>query len=250
MTITTTAIGFSLLSLGLAFCGLRFFRAFQKIGGTRSGSKIGILLSSMYLSNATTVGILALGALFFAHDPETLFRFFLVSHFAATLTSILGVYAVLYILFPLVPPWPGVGVVSALGIAVIILTVITHPLPFIDPSGGIDWNTSRALSTLLAYLIFIHIVAPLIIFTHSFLRAKSREVKVVSLILISLSLVGIANISMRFFVLKGATTDALRTSAPDIVFVLMGLVFIAIILLPLVRMKWASKTQNQDEKLS
>lgn len=99
-------------------------------------------------------------------------------------------------------------------------------------------------------MIFIHIVAPFIIFTHSFLRAKLREVKVVSLILISLSLVGIANISMRFLVPKGLTADALRTSIPDIVFVLMGLVFIGIVLMPLVKTKWISKTQNQDEKLS
>ena len=232
MTITTTGIGFSLLALGLAFCGARFFRAFQKIGGARAGNTIGVLLSLMFFSNALTVGILGAAALFFARDSEMLFRFLLASDVPLLLTAVLGVYLIFYILVPSASPWPAVGAVSLLGVAVMILTVITHPRPFMDASGGIDWNTPRILSVLLSYLIFIHIASPLIIFAHSFLHAPSREVKIVSLIQVVLASAGIITIAVRFLLPTNPVFDLVRTRASDVIFAGIGLTMIAVFTLP------------------
>lgn len=245
MIITTTAIGFSLLSLGLAFCGLRFFRAFQKIGGLRAGSKIGILLSSMFFSNAIALGVLGLGALFFAGNSEMLYRFLVMSHFPLTLTAIFNVYSVFYILFPYVSRWPAVTATAALGMAVTILTIISHPHPFIDTSGGIDWNMSRLLGALLSYLVFINVGAPLAIFIHSFLQAKSREVKVVSLTVILVSFMGIVNMFTRFLLPGGITFGSLSTRIFDAMLTVMGLILLGAFLLPSIIIAWLSRIKSE-----
>lgn len=244
MTATTTGIGFSLLSMGLIFCGIRFFKAFQKMGGLRAGTRVGILLSTMFISNATAVGILAVGDLFFTRSPKILYGFLLTSHFPLTLTAILAVYSLFYILFPSISPWPAVTGVSILGIIIIILTIVTQPMPFLDTSGGIDLNTSHLLSILLAYLIFIHIGAPLPVFMQSFLRAKSREVKIISLIMLLLGVIGIINISVRFLISENVTLNFLRIRVSDIGFTAIGITFISVFLLPPVIIEYLSKVKR------
>jgi hypothetical protein len=239
MVVTTTGIGFSLLALGLAFCGLRFFRAFQKLGDARKGSIIGMLLSTMFLNNALTLGILAAGAFFFSQNSEVLYTLLLLSHFPLGLAAALSAYLAVYINFPSVSPWPATVAASMLGIAVIILTIITHPLPFTNVSGGIEWNMSRLLAMVLSYLTFIPMGAELVIFIPSFLRARSREVKTVSLVIVTLALIGILNMSARFL-LPYSVHDSLRTRIFDGMFTVMGLAFISVFLLPPVVVKWIS----------
>lgn len=251
MIATTTGIGFSLLSLGLAFCGLRFFRAFQKMGSpTQAGSKIGILLSAMFLSNALTLAILATGAFFFAGSPETLYILLLISHVPLAFAGVLGVYTVFYILHPLVSPWPAVAAVSLLGMIVILLTIVTHPLPFIDASGAIDWNMSRLLAIFLSYLIFVPMGAGLSIFIPTFLQAKSREIRIISFVIVVLASMGIANTFVRFL-LPDIAPDAFRTRGLDMMFTFMGLIYISVFLLPPGIIKrvssWASRIKSIEE---
>lgn len=246
MTITITAIGFSLLSIGLAFCGLRFFRAFQKIGGARAGRKIGILLSSMFFSNAVTVGILGVGSFFFAQNPEMFYRFLVVSHFPLAFTGILSAYLVFYIFFPSISPWPATILTFILGIAVIILTIITHPRPFIDAGGGFDFNFSRWLSISLSYLLFIIIGSSFAIFTHAFLQVKSPEVRVVSFILAALALVAIINTSVRYLFPDGAVPNFLLTRIYDLIHAFIGIVFISVFVFPPIVIKWISRVQEAN----
>lgn len=246
MTLTTTAIGFLFLSLGLAFCGLRFFRAFQKIGGQRAGRKIGILLSSMFFSNAVTVGMLGIGALFFGQNPEILYRILVISHFPLVLVGILGVYLVFHILFPSVSPWPAMTLVFILGIAVIIITIVTHPRPSIDASGGIDFNSSRLLSVLLSYLLFIGIGSFFAIFSHSFLRAKSREVRVVSFVLAAFALMGIINTFVRYLFPESFTPNFYRIRVYDMIHAFIGIVFISVFVLPPIVIKRISRIHDHQ----
>lgn len=251
MVVTTTGVGFSLLALGLTFCGLRFFPAFQNIGGSRGKSRIGVLISAMLLSNALTLGILATGAFFFAENPEALYRFLLVSHVPLAVAGILGVYTVFYIFHPLVSPWPAVTAVSLLGILVIVLTVITHPLPFVDTSGAIDWNTSRILAIFLSYLIFIPMGVELSIFIPTLLQSKSREVKIISFVVVILASMGIVNTFVRFL-LPDIAPEGFRSRGLDMMFTLMGLLFIGVFLLPPEVIKWISKRtlREKGEKIS
>lgn len=244
MTITTTAISFLLCASGFAFCGIRFFRAFYKIGGVRAGNRIGILLSVLFFSFTLELGTLGIGVLFFV-GTQVMLYVLIITHIFSTSIAVFGIYLVFYMVVPSISPWPAVFAVLALGISVIILATITHPHPFIDASGGVDWNYSHSLNTLLFYLLFIGIAALLVIFTHSFLQAKSREVKVVSLVQIGLALIGMINIFMRFFLVDGTIPALLRTRLFDVILGVIGIVYISIFLLPPVIIKWFSRIKNE-----
>ncbi|TSC78754.1 MAG: hypothetical protein G01um101433_86 [Parcubacteria group bacterium Gr01-1014_33] len=246
MTITTTAIGFSLSSIGLAFCGIHFFSAFRKIGGLRAGSRIGILLSALHFGFVLVNGTMAIGTLFFATNPQMLYVFLLVANFFLMITAVLGMYLVFYILFPLISPWPGMILAFTLGTALILITIRTHPHPFIDASGGIDLNFSRGLSILLSYLLFIGIGSFFAIFSHSFVRAKSREVRIASFILAALAIIGIMNIFIRFLLPVGIAPDPLRTRVFDMTQTFIGVIFISVFVLPPIILGWLSKTKNHQ----
>lgn len=225
MVVPTTAISFFLSCLGLCFCGIRFFKAFQKIGGPRTGNRIGILLSTFFLATALQHGILALGSLWFADNPEALYITFTIDNIVLLLATALGVYLTFYILSPTTSPWPAVTGIFVLGVTVIISTIAVHPLPFINVNGGMEWNIPRWLSVILSYLIFLNIAPLPAIFIPAFLCAKSREVKSTSLVIIILSLLGIMNVSFRFLFPVSLTLD-LRTRIFDIILAGIGLVLI------------------------
>lgn len=238
--LTTTGIGLLIFSLGLAFGGFRFFKAFRKVDGSSTGSKIGILLCTTFFGAALVLGILAIGTLFFAQNSEVLYKILVVSHIPLTLTAMVGMYLVFYTIFPSLSPWPGVSVALALGVNLIVLTILTHPRPFIDASGSVDWNMSLILAMSLCSVVFVNIGTQLTIFIHSFFYTKSREVRVVSFVMILILLVNIVNM-FTHFLLPHITDDFLRTRIFDLMFAVMGLLFIIIFLLPSILVKWFSK---------
>lgn len=231
MVITTTAVAFITLSLGLGLCGLRFFKAFRKIGGQQAGKRISVLLSSHLIASAFVLGMLGLGSLIFAKNSEALYGILLSSHFPLTLATALGVYLIFYIFFPRSSPWLAVPVPIVLGTIVIILTHIAHPLPFMDARGGIDWNMPRSLSILLSYLVFLQIGATLYIFCRLFFHAPSREVRNFSLFIATLSLLALVNHSVRFTLFVISAPDV-RTQIYDVILLLIGIFFVIAFLLP------------------
>lgn len=241
MMATTTGVGFLLSAVGLAFCGLRFFRAFQKIGALQTGKRIGILLSLLHFSFAVVNGLVAWGTLFFATNPLALYRFLLVAHFFLMIVAMLGMYLVFYILFPRSSPWPATIVAGILGIALIFMTIHTQPRPFLDAGGGIDFNFSHSVSVLLSYVLFIGIGSFFAIFSYSFLQAKSREVRVVSFVLAALAVFGIINIFVRFLLPSSVGADILRTRIFDIGLTLIGVIFISVFVFPPIIINWLSK---------
>lgn len=230
MLITTTAIGFSLASIGLAFYGIRFYDAFKGMGGLRAGRKIGWLLSLFFTTFAVQLAIMAVGVLFFL-DTSTLFFLLIINHFFLAILAALGVYILFYIFFPAISPWPAVIAASCLGITVVMLTALTHPIPSVDVKSGVDWNFSPWLDRTLSYLLFIDIGTLLAVFVHVFLYAKSREVKILSLIQAGLACIGIINVTLRFLFPPEAIPEFLRARIFDTVLGFTGLIYIAIFLL-------------------
>lgn len=231
MTLTTTGVGFLLSSLGLTFCGVRFFRAFQNIGSPGTKSQIGILLSTFFLGTALQHAVLAVAGLFFTGSSEALFVLLVISIFILTLVTALGVYLLLYILFPFVSPWQWVTSTLLFGATIVFFTIAAHPLPFIDSGLGIEWNMPHLLAVILSYLIFLNIGIPIPIFINAYLLAKSRGVKIISMVIVLLSFLGIINVFIRFLLLENVNTD-LRTRIFDVILTIIGLVFIVAFLLP------------------
>src|SRR3989338_8547158 len=97
MAITTTSIGFILLSLGLASCGVWLFATFQKEGGVREYGNVGYLLSALFLGSGLQNGIMGFGALFFAKNSDALYYVLVISNIFLTAVALLGAFMTYYI---------------------------------------------------------------------------------------------------------------------------------------------------------
>ncbi len=226
MVITTTAVAFILSSLGLGFCGIRFFGAFQKIGGQQAGDKIGKLLSIAFMGTALQHGILGWGNLFFALNSEMLYRILFIDNIVLMLVTALEVYLFFYIFYPEISSTLAVVATFILGVIIDVLLIITHPLPVITREGSIEWNMSPQIEILLSFLLFVNIGALLYIFAKSYRKTESREVKIIFLVVIIVTSGGMINVFTRFMVLIGTAPD-LKALIFDIVLALIGILAIA-----------------------
>jgi len=246
MVITTTAVAFSLSALGLAFVGLWFFKAFQKIGGLRSGSRIGILLSVHFLILAFQHLLLGLGGLFFIVNSEALYALLVVDNLVLAIVTSLGVYLLFYTLVPKYSPWFATISILIYGIFVTIVIFVTHPQPFMDAGKGINWNMPQLTKTLLYYLLLFNIGAPFLIFTKNFFTSGSRDVKTVSFIIMLATFLGLINISMGFTNFLNVSED-LRVHIFSRLLGTIGILFvIGFLIIPVAR-GWLSKKKGINE---
>jgi hypothetical protein len=181
MIITTTAIGFILLSLGLALYGLRFLKALRV--DAPPNDRTGFLISLYFLGFAFQNGVIGFGTLFLASSPEGLFFVSILADSFLTLVAIFGIYIIYYILIPKESPWFAMVFTFILGLIEVSLDIILHVQPFVTSAKGIDWNAPFLPSLILFYLLLISIGASLYIFMRLFFQAKSKEIKVLSLVL-------------------------------------------------------------------
>jgi len=245
---TTTGIAFSLSSIGLAFCGLWFFKAFQKIGGLRSGSRIGVLLSAWFLAEAFQHSILAIGGLFFSHNPEALYGILVIDHFLLAFITALGIYLVFYILLPNYSPWPATILTSIFGLLVSFFMITAHSLPFVNSTNGIDWNIPRWLAIPWYSLLVLNIGAIFIIFLKNFFIAKSRDVKIASVVIVVIHFSGLVNITLIFLRSMNQIDSDLQTNIFDKVLSGIGLLFIAAFLIVPIAGELISKSWRSESR--
>jgi len=230
MVVTTTAVAFILLSLGLTICGLWFLKAFQNSDNPKRDTKIGFLVPFIYLGFGLSNGMIGIGAFLFAKNSEVLYFVLIASHFILTLIAILGVYTAYYIFSPRLSPYLGMIFAGILGIIGIITTIITHPRPYISLQNSIEWNMNFSTSLLFFYILFISIGSTLYIFVRLFLTARTRQVKFLSLLLSTLAFTAILIHFIRFVLLYNIDTSV-RTRIEDFGTVLMGIVSIIVLLI-------------------
>src|SRR3989338_958637 len=224
MIITTTSIAFILLSLGLVSCGVWLLRSFQKDGGVREYGWVGFLLSGLFLAFSFNNGIIGVGTLLFAKNSEALYFILITAHFFLTLIAILGVYTVCYIFSSRLSSYIGMAFVGILGTVGVIMTIITHPRPYISLQNSIEWNMNFLPSLLFFGILFISIGSTLYIFTRVFLAAQTRQVKFFSLLISTLAFAAILIHFIRFILLY--TDTYVRNSIEDFGTLLMCIVFI------------------------
>lgn len=246
MAVTTTGIAFTISSLGLAFCGIRFFKAFQNMGGLRSGNKTGILISVLFLGFSFQHAILAIGGLFFAQLPEALYAILVIDQFVLAFVTALAVYLAIYILLPTLSPWPAAIAIFLFSVFINGLTITEHPLPFVTTNNSIDFNMPYWLKLLWYNILLIGIGAPFLIFTKNFLLAKARNVKTISLVMMAVHFVGIVNVSIIFGGFLAGLGE-IKFSLFDIILAIIGMVFIFAFLLVPVTAGWISKRAQDIE---
>ena len=230
MFIPTTSIAFILLSVTLGFCGVRFFKAFQRNRVLQENSRIGFLLALYFFGFAFQTGIiLGLGTLLFASSSQGLYFIVLSANIFLSFLAVFSVYIAYYIFHPQASPLPVMISVFSLGFFTVALTIAFHPVPFVTPAIGVDWNMPLPLSLSLFYLLLTSIGVQLYIFTNLFLRATTREIKVLSFLVAALALGSMIDAFLRFVLFHTATAD-FRTRIYDLVNGLIGLGFIVAII--------------------
>lgn len=227
MIITTTGIAFSLSSIGLAFCGIRFFKAFEKVG---SGERTGMLLSLYFLLTALDHAIMAIGTIFFAKNPEALYATQVIIILFMILLAALALYLFFYILMPKISQWPALFVIAIFGLYVIWLAIVSHPLPVLITNHSIGWSNSTTLDVFMNLLLLIGIGALFPVFLKSFIFSTSKKTKRIFLFLALLHFAGAVNVTILFgsWFISGSV---IRSSIFDYILGAIGLLFITIFLL-------------------
>src|SRR3989338_7334827 len=102
MTITSTAVSFIALSIGLGFCGWRFlnFPKPNKTAFAGHRSHTGFLLGSFLLLFALENLILGFGALLFSQCENFSTWILILANTLLPIIAILGIYIVYYVFFP------------------------------------------------------------------------------------------------------------------------------------------------------
>jgi len=225
MVITTTAVGFLILSLGVAFCGWRFLIAFRN---TQLGLKIstaGLLVSLIFVGLSIQNGLIGLGTLFFAGNSSTLYLTLVITNFLLIPIAMLGIYATKYIFYPEEKYTTSIILIGVTGLICLLITIFTFPQPFLTSNNGVDWNLSRAAALSTFFLLFMALGAPLYIFLRLFSITENKELKIVSLIILLLHAGGIINSFLRLVLFSNAFYDA-RTRILDVGVGVIGAIFI------------------------
>jgi len=196
MTITTTGIAFLVSSIGLAFCGIRFFEAFKGVGVVHPSKKTGILLSSFFVVLSLQHGVISLGSLFFGYSSYGLLLVNVVDVLVLTVAASLGVYIMFYIIFPSISPWSSVFSILLFGLFVAVLMFFSGSEPFINSAGNIDWDFSKVSAFGFLYLLLVSLIAPIVIFGKNYLISSNMKVKTISSILVFVHILGIINVSL------------------------------------------------------
>jgi len=225
MTITTTGIAFLISSAGLAFCSIRFFEAFKNVGAVRPSRKMGILLSSFFAILSLQHGVIFLGSLFLGNSSGGLLLVNVVDVLVLAVASSLGVYAMFYIVFPKVSPWPSVISTFLFGLFVAMLIYFSGSEPYINLAGNIDWDFSRESAYGFLYLLWVSMLAPVVIFGKNYLISASRKAKLVSFILVLVHFIGMINVFllMSKYIFSSKTTEIFLF---DRLLLLIGVIFV------------------------
>jgi len=234
MVVTTTGIAFLLSSIGLAFCGIRFFGAFQRLDPSKSLS--GVLLSAYYLATSTQHGILAISCFVFATNSEALYAIQVIVLFSDSLLAAFGVFLFFYILLPGYTRKPFVLIVLLFGLFVTYVGVVAHPAPILAANNTINWNNPLPLNILINLLLLISIGALLPIYLKNYFLAETKNSKKIFGGLVLLHFLGMVNVTI-LFLINYASLDYLRNRIFDIILMSIGLIFLTIFLLPVVTNK-------------
>ena len=235
MVVTTTAISFILLSLGLAVCGWRFWVAHKKTGDSQMGGRAGLLLSLAFFATAIHNGILGIGALIAAPDPINLYIVSVTAYLFLISFALLSVYTAFYIFLPLKSPFIAMSLTGGIGGIGLITALSSNSRPFVTPGNGIDWNMDFAFALSVLSLFLISLSVFFYIFTRLFKISEVREIRLLSLVVAATAFIGAVNIFIRLVLFRNAPS-AVRTSLLDSGIGTIGAVFVvALIVFPVIK---------------
>ena len=228
MVITTTAIGFIFLSVGIGTLGYQFLSAFKKSTDSRN-KRTGFLLSSLFFTSATQNAIIGLGSLFFATNSSILYIALVLSHLFLILFALVGIYTLYHLFLPDKSPWLVSILVAMLGIAGFIRAFSDHIQPAITQQNNINFNINFQFSLITFLLLFISLSVTTYIFSQLFIRGNGRQMKALALSVAILAFLGIINVFIRLILLYDAPAGA-SDHLFDVITTSIGIGFIIVLM--------------------
>jgi hypothetical protein len=221
-----TGIAYSILSLTIGLLTYRTFNYWKK--EKDRVSKIWFYASFSLLLFAILKTIVGL---FFAKDPVILEMSIDAGSFFQAISYSALVYFVFYVKFyPRISPWWGAFPALLLGIASTISSINTKFIPFLEPSGSINWGVPSpfSLSVILrVILFFITFIPAIIVLSEQFKKSENvrarRKALGFMLVFFSSIIIGLFD----FFLINLLKLDAIWR---DIGFVVLSVVVIIILL--------------------
>jgi hypothetical protein len=230
MIITTTAISFILLSIGLGICSWWFLRAINRSGDSKKNNTIDWLLGTFIFLSALQNGVLGFGLLLFAASQTVLLYVLIVTDILLVAHATLGTYIIPYIFFPKTPLHFAPFFTGILGFYLVLLTVVSSPEGVVTAWNTIHWGMNYMISLLTFLLLFISIGSFIFIFSQLFLKGKTPEVKKLSLFLSICGLFGLANVFFRFIIFYSESSGR-NLFLLDVSMGVIGTAFIFLLLL-------------------
>ncbi len=135
MTFSFTGLAFLLGFFSIGLLAYRFFQYWQEEKNTTS--KLFFWATGIF---AFFMLLTAIAGLFFAGNAQILRLTAILAAFMQGIAfSIVG-YLIIYIKFPSVSPWWGFAVIFPLGLLTTFSSIFLPFFPYLEPSGGINWN--------------------------------------------------------------------------------------------------------------
>ncbi len=209
MVVTTTAVAFILLGLGLGLCGWWFLKAFngKKTDINQRKDKVGLLLSTFLFLSGAQNGMIGLGSLLFSTNQSALFFTLILSEVLLILSVLFGVYSVYYIFFPKLFSRSALYVFTFLGYLLILLSFIFRSQAIITPEKDISWVMNPLVAVLTLFFVLTSIGSFIFIFSQLFLKGPTSGIKTLSGALAVLGFAGLTNVCMRFATFIGFQND-------------------------------------------
>ena len=160
MTFSYTGLAYLLGFFAVGFLSYRFFQYWQK-------EKTVVSKFFFYFVATFTLFMLitAIGGLFFAENTQVLRWVVILAALVQSFGFAFVVYLIFYLKFPRISPWWGSAAVFLLGLATTFLTAITPFTPYLEASGGINWDIqhSQPLVDIFRFFLFLITFLPLIV---------------------------------------------------------------------------------------
>ncbi len=156
MTFSFTGLAFLLGSFSIGLLAYRFLQYWQE--GKNTTSKLFFWFAAIF---AFFMFFVAIAGLFFAGNAQILRLIVIVATLTQAVACAIGGYLIIYLKFPKISPWIGFIAIFLLGLLATFSAIFVPFYPYLEPSGGINWNIPLFVG-IIRSVVFVIVFLPLI----------------------------------------------------------------------------------------
>jgi len=223
MSFSYTGLAYLLGFFALGLLSYRFFQYWQKEK---------TVVSKVFFYFAATFAffmiITAIGSLFFAENTQVLRWVVILASLIQSFGFAFIVYLIFYLKFPRISPWWGSVAILILGLTTTYLTAVTPFAPYLEPSGGINWDIqhSQPLVDIFRFFLFVISFLPLtLILAQQFKSTADAKIKArafgLGLVMVFGIIIGLLDFLLETVLKLGATSSDVAMSVLSVVVIIL-----------------------------